>query len=173
MVSFDMFYKFYRTRLVRYLTSLASNSDWAEEVADDAMMAAWDKWDDLLTEERPDSWLFKVATRKLRHLEARARDHCCLHEDLASADGDLRIAAAADDWVDDHLDLIAGMRSLPRRQCEVIGLHYLGGYTLTETAQILEIREATVRKHLQRGLENLRQRQEVPAALSLTRRISA
>jgi hypothetical protein len=37
------------------------------------MMIALDKWDDLLTFERPDSWVFKVATRKLRRLEAQAR----------------------------------------------------------------------------------------------------
>ncbi|HSZ44467.1 MAG TPA: hypothetical protein VK823_03970 [Streptosporangiaceae bacterium] len=37
------------------------------------MMIALDKWDDLLTYERPDSRVFKVATRKLRRLEAQAR----------------------------------------------------------------------------------------------------
>jgi RNA polymerase sigma factor (sigma-70 family) len=168
--SFDKFYKLYQPRLVRFLKSQASDTGWAEEVADDAMMAAWDKWDDLLTCERPDSWLFMVATRKLRQLEARARERCCLDEDLASSEGDLRLAAATDEWVEDHIDLIAGLRSLPRRQCEVIGLYYLVGYTLPETAQILGIQESAAEKHLNRGLESLRQRQGISASPMLIRR---
>jgi RNA polymerase sigma factor (sigma-70 family) len=163
--SFEKFYKFYQPRLVRYLTSQASDTNWAEEVADDTMMAAWNKWDHLLTYERPDSWLFMVATRKLRQLEARARERCCLKEDLASSDIDLRLAAVTDEWIEDHMDLIAGLRALPRRQCEVIGLHYLVGYTLPETAQILGMRNCVASEHLTRGLKALRQHQNIPAIL--------
>jgi len=173
MVSFETFFKYYWPRLVRYLKARASDTSLAEDVAADAMTAVLDRWDALLTHPRPDSWLFKVTTRKLRQLEARARDHCCLDEDLASSEGDLRIAAAGDMWIEDHLDLIAGMRSLPDRQCEVIGLHYFGGYTLAETADILDISIGAAKKHLHRGLENLRKRQGLPAALRTIRRISA
>ena len=58
----------------RYWDRTSDLLGWAEEVADDAMMIALDKWDDLLTYERPDSRVFKVATRKLRRLEAQARE---------------------------------------------------------------------------------------------------
>jgi RNA polymerase sigma factor (sigma-70 family) len=173
LVSFETFYKTYRTRLVRFLKTQASNSDWAEDVADEAMMAVWDKWDELLNYERPDSWLFKVATRKLRHLESRAREDCGLHEDVASSGSDLQFAAVTDQWVEVHLDLIAAMRSLPRRQGEVIGLHYFGGYTIAETAHILGIHEGTAKKHLNRGLENLRVSQGLPDAAKRTGRIPA
>jgi RNA polymerase sigma-70 factor, ECF subfamily len=135
MAGFDAFYMFYRTRLVRFVKVQGSNASWAEDVADDTMMAALDKWDFLLTYDRPDSWLFKVASRKLR-----------------------------------QLDLITGMRSLPRRQCDVIALHHFGGYSIRETAQILEIEVATVKTHLYRGLQALRQHQGAPAAAGLTGR---
>src|SRR5262249_45634758 len=116
----------------------------------------------------------KVATWKLRHVEARARDKCWLPEDLASAEGDVQLAAATDQWIDEHIDLVTALRSLPRRQCEVIGLHYFGGYTLAETAQILGIQEGTAKKHLNRGLEYLRQRHSDPAiSPGSGRRISA
>lgn len=169
----ETFFKYYWPRLVRYLKSRATDTGLAEDVASEAMMAFLDKWDYLLTHPRPDSWLFKVATRKLRKLEVQARDQCCLDEDLASSVGDLQAAAAGDMWIEDHLDLIAGMRSLPSRQCEVIGLHYFGGYTLAETADILDIQVGTAKKHLGRGLKSLRQRQGLPAALKTIRRISA
>lgn len=169
----ETFFKYYWPRLLRYLKARAVDTDLAEDVAADAMTAVLDKWDYLLTHPRPDSWLFKVATRKLRKLEARARDHCCFDERLASSVGDVQVAAAGDMWIEVHLDLIVGMRSLPSRQGEVIGLHYFGGYTLAETAEILDIKVGTVKKHLSRGLERLRQSQGLPAALDAVRRIPA
>lgn len=169
----EAFFKYYWPRLLRYLKGRAADTNLAEDVAADAMMAFLDRWDHLLTHPRPDSWLFKVATRKLRKLEVRARDHCWFDEDLASSVGDLQAAAARDTWIEDHLDLIAGMRSLPSRQCEVIGLHYFGGYTLAETADILEIQLGTAKKHLNRGLERLRQIHGVPAIAKAPRRLSA
>ncbi|HET7015986.1 MAG TPA: sigma-70 family RNA polymerase sigma factor [Streptosporangiaceae bacterium] len=164
--SFESFYRDNYPRLVRYLKSQI-NTAWADEIAGDAMIAAWDKWDDLVTFERPTAWLFQVATHKARRLEARARKMSALDEDRASPETDLGVAAAHDDWIANHLDLIAAMRSLPRRQCEVIGLHYLGGYTVAETASILELTAGTVKNHLNRGLETLRQHQGASAALRL------
>jgi RNA polymerase sigma-70 factor (ECF subfamily) len=67
------------------------------------------------------------------------------------------MAAVSDDWVDDHLDLIVALRSLPRRQSEVLALHHMLGYTLTETAEILQIDKLTVKTHLYRALARLRQ----------------
>lgn len=169
----EAFFTYYWPRLLRFLKARAVDTNLAEDVAADAMTAVLDKWDSLLTHPRPDSWLFKVATRKLRKLEVRARDHCCFDENLASFVGDLQVAAAGDTWIEDHLDLIAGMRSLPSRQCEVIGLHYFGGYTLAETAEILDIQVGTAKKHLSRGLESLRQSQGLPATAKAPRRMSA
>jgi len=170
-VSFEKFFEFYWPRLVRYLKSQANNVSWAEDVADEAMIAVWDKWESLLTFDRPDSYLFTVAIHRLRRLEARAREDCCLDEDLASTQRNLRIAAIDDKWVADHLDLVAALQSLPRRQSEVLCLHYLCGYTLAETAQILRIGEGTVKKHLHRGLESIRQHHASDAAQALTRGI--
>lgn len=162
----DEFFEYYYPRLVRFLTAQASNTEWAEDVAADAVVIAMDNWDTLLVIERPDSWLFKVAVRMLRRREARAREQCYLDEDLASSGGDLLIAAACDNWVSDHLDLVAAMRSLPRRQCEVIALHYLADYSVAEIAEILGVDQGTVKSHLCRGRESLRRALSVPAAVS-------
>jgi DNA-binding CsgD family transcriptional regulator len=58
-------------------------------------------------------------------------------------------------------DLVAALRSLPRRQAEVISLHYLGDYTVAETAEILGIAKSTASHHHRRGLERLRQLQHL------------
>ena len=173
MVSFDTFYKAYQPRLVRYLTSRASNTGFAEDVAADAMRTVYDNWDYLLTCERPDSWLFKVATHRLQRIEAQARDLCLLREDLASFEEDLRTAAVDDPWVEARMDVIVAMRSLPRRQCEVIGLHYFGDFTLAEVARILQINEGTVKTHLHRGLNNLRKHPSFRLGEKVRRRMPA
>jgi RNA polymerase sigma factor (sigma-70 family) len=169
----ETFFRYYWPRLVRYLKARSSDTALAEDVAADAMTALWSEWDRLLTHPRPDSWLFLVATRKLRQLEARARESCCLDEDLAGREGDLQIAAATDMWIEEHIDLIAGMRSLPNRQCEVLGLHYFVGFTLAETAVILGIGTGTAKKHLYRGLESLREREGITDTLKAIRMMSA
>lgn len=157
MVSFDTFFDNYWPRLVSFLKSQANNSRFAEDVASQAMIAAADRWDDLLTYERPDCWLFTVAIRMLRRLEARARRDGWLCEDAETFDDDLRIEALRDEWVDAHIDLISAVRSLPRRQCEVIGLHYLCDCTIAETARMLGMPVGTVKAHLNAGLVALRQ----------------
>lgn len=173
MVSFDTFFGYYWPGLVHFLKSQASNSRFAEDVASQAMIAALDRWDDLLTYDRPDCWLFKVAIRMLRRLEARARRDGWLCEDPGAFADDLRIEALREEWVDDHTDLISAVRSLPRRQCEVIGLHYLCDYTIAETARMLDMPVGTVKAHLNAGLGALRQRFGVSAARKSQRRIPA
>jgi RNA polymerase sigma factor (sigma-70 family) len=154
LASFDVFYRTYLPVLMRFLICQARDSGWALEIAQDAMTAACDKWDDLLTFDRPDSWLFMVAIRRLRRLEARARERCWLSEDRSGAD-DLQIVAAIDPWVSEQRELISALRSLPRRQAEVIGLHFLAGHSITDTATILHLSTWAVRMQLRRGLEAL------------------
>ena len=172
-VSYETFFAVYWPGLVHFLKSQASNSRFAEDVASQAMIAASDRWDDLITYDRPDCWLFTVAIRMLRRLEARARRDGLLCEDPETFGDDLRNESRRDEWVEDHMDLIAAVRSLPRRQCEVIGLHYLCDYTIADTAQMLGMPVGTVKKHLNTGIAALRQHFGVTAAPKSQRRIPA
>lgn len=154
--SFEEFYRRYYPPLVRCLKTQATDTNWAEDVAQDTMLTALGRWDQLLTYDRPDAWLFKVAIRKLRRLEARGRERCLL-PDQDSAIGDLSLAAATDSWVSDHIDLVAAIRALPRRQAEVVVVHLLADYTICETAEILGMCEPTAKTHLKRARERLQE----------------
>ncbi len=154
LVSFPVFYRQYYPLLVRILISQAQDTRWAEDVAQDTMLAAYSRWEELLGYERPDSWLFKVAIRRLRRIEAKLRRECPYQD--GDGMGDLCTAAASDSWVNDHLDVVAGIRALPRRQSEVIALHFLAEYTLDEVAEILGISLSSAKTHKRRALESLR-----------------
>lgn len=173
VASFEEFYKVYWPILVHFLKPQASDTSLAEDIASETMLAASDKWDELPTYDRPDSWLFKVAVRKLRKVQARARHDGWLREDPGSSADDLRADAFRDDWIEDHIDLISAMRTLRRRQCEVIGLHYLADYTIAETASILDMPVGTAKKHLSLGLAALRRYFDGHPQMASQRRIPA
>ncbi len=157
MTSFPEFYQQCWPWLVRCLIAQAGDSRWAEDIAQETMMAARDKWDQLLTYDRPDAWLLKVAIRSLRRMEARGRQQCLLPDGDGSVTADLVAAAANDTWIEDNLDLVAAIRALPRRQAEVAFLHGLMNYTLAETAQILGLCEATAKTHKKRAWRRLQE----------------
>ena len=57
--------------------------------------------------------------------------------------------------------LVEVMRTLPRRQREVLACRYVLELSVAETAQLLEISEGSVKTHTHRGLHVLQQRIEV------------
>jgi RNA polymerase sigma-70 factor (ECF subfamily) len=171
--SFWEFFQKYDKRLLRYLIARTADSILAEEVAHSTMMYAHDKWDYLLTIEKPDSWLFTVATNKLNRLEARYRRANFLREDLSSFENDLRNVTKEDPWVETRIDLILALRLLPRHQVEVITLHYFADQRLTDIARAMNVSLGTVNQHLSRGLARLRRDSHLRSVLELTRRIPA
>jgi RNA polymerase sigma-70 factor (ECF subfamily) len=171
-VSFEEFFRRYWPSLVRFLKLQAHNSRFAEDVASEAMIAAADKWDDLLTYDRPDCWLFNAAIRMLRRLEARARRDGWLCEDPETLAKDLRDESLRDEWVEAHVDVMAAVRLLPRRQSEVITTHYLLDRTIADTARILDMPVGTVKAHLNAGLVALRKHFEVSAPQKSRKKVS-
>jgi RNA polymerase sigma-70 factor, ECF subfamily len=171
--SFDTFYAKYERRLSRYLISRASDTQLAEEVANDTMKYAYDKWDYLLTKDRPDHWLFKVGTNRLNRLEAKYRRASFLREDLNSFENDLRMVAKDDPWIEVRIDLIVALRSLRHHQREVITLHYFADQTLAEIARLMNLSEGTVKQHLHRGLKRLSNNRRLRAATEVAKGVPA
>jgi RNA polymerase sigma factor (sigma-70 family) len=57
--------------------------------------------------------------------------------------------------------LVAEMRTLPRRQREVLACRYVLELSVAETAELLDISDGSVKTHTHRGLQALQQRIEV------------
>jgi RNA polymerase sigma factor (sigma-70 family) len=57
--------------------------------------------------------------------------------------------------------VVAVMRTLPRRQCEVLACRFVLQLSIAETAQQLAISEGSVKAHTHRGLKALHERIEV------------
>lgn len=64
--------------------------------------------------------------------------------------------------LDEKLDVWSGIRSLSRRQREVVILHYVMGFPLNQISELLECSKSTTKTHLARARKSLQNRLETP-----------
>lgn len=152
--SYPEFYRHWMPRLTGFLRAQTSDSRWVEDVAQESMLAAQLRWDELMTYDKPGAWLFKVATTMLRRWQAKAREQCTSLDDMVTRGVHDGLVTAA--WESDgHLDLMNAIRSLPRRQREAVALHHLLQMPLAEVADILGITEGSAKTHVHRARKRL------------------
>lgn len=128
-----------------------SGSRWAaEELAQEACLRAFRSWDSVSRYDRPGAWLRRVTINLANSL---------LRRRVSEAKALQRTLLGSIEVVDAHpveeADFWEQVKSLPRRQREVIVLHYVDGMDAGEIADVLDISESSVRTHLQRGRETL------------------
>jgi len=142
--SFDVFYRRELVRLVAFARVLAGPA-YAEDIAQDAMLTAYRHWRTVSRLEMPAAWVRRVcanravSTLRRRGVEARALVRL----------GSRR--APAEPLPADYEAFWAEVRRLPRRQAQVVALHYIYDLGIAEIATTLECAEGTVKVHLSRG----------------------
>lgn len=119
----------------------------AEDVAAEALARTYAHWNKVASLPYRDGWVLRVATNLAID---RLRRH--------PADRPVPPALLAEDALVLRLALTAALRDLPRRQRQAIALHYLAELTDAEVAQALGISTGTVKTHIHRGLQSLRDR---------------
>ena len=144
------FAEFFRTCLpvvTRTLTALSGDTRVVEDIAQDALLIARHRWDDIRSYDKPEAWVLKVALRLMRRWQQR---HQC-ETPLVSVP-----AVDVLDQVHEVEAVHSALRQLSPRHSEVVALHHLLGYSISEIASVLMVGESTVRTHLTRGRAELR-----------------
>ena len=147
--SFDDFFRSEYTRVVGLAAVLCGRRAIAEELAQDAFIAAYRRWDRIAGYDDPAAWVRRVvvnlATSALRRRarEARALAQLALR----------RPPEAPPPAIED--EFWRAVRGLPRRQGQCVALHYLEDRSAAEIAAILQIAVPTVRVHLHAGRSTL------------------
>ena len=114
----------------------------AEELAQEALARAWERWPEVSQMEAPDRWVFRVALNlasswiRRRAAERRAKQR------LAASHATSAPSAGGED---DSIDLRRAIRTLPNREREVIILRYYGGLSVRDVASLLKISEGSVK----------------------------
>ena len=127
----------------------------ADDVCQDAFVAAIERIDDCRRPERFAAWLMQIVRNRARdHLRAGRRttvplDRVTLESgeagpDAAAARGEMRVR------------LLAALRVLPEARREVLLLHDLEGWTHREIAERLGLPPGTVRSHLHHARRRMR-----------------
>lgn len=142
--AFEGFYRAHFGPVVRLAYSLTGSRSVAEELAQEAFVAAHGRWAQLHGFDRPDLWVRRVVInrsisyRRREATERRALEH--VHDQRVALDPELYDES-----------LWAAMRELSPRQAEALALFYVEDQPLSEVAKILGLGEETVKTHLKRG----------------------
>lgn len=150
--SFEAFYRREYPTLVALAYALSGSRSHAEDIAQEAMIAAYKNWDHVTSLDLPRAWVRRVCVNvsssliRRRLVEGRAllrlRARPCEVQEID--DGDEAF------W--------AEVRRLPRRQAQCLGLRYVFGCSLAEIAQVVGCAEGTVKVHLARGRARVAER---------------
>lgn len=170
-------------RLIGSLARTLRDFGLAEEVAQDALVAALETWPVNGIPERPAAWLLVAARRRaidiLRHATLAARKHEQLEQDMAVLlQPDIGVIDPDDDIGDDLLRLVftACHPVLSSDARVALTLRVLGGLTTPEIARAFLVSEATVAQRIVRAKRVLAEEQvpfELPPAAELGPRLAS
>ena len=151
--SFESFYRREFRPVVGLAFALSGSRLGAEDLAQEAFVAAHQRWDRIGTYDKPGAWVRRVVVNlansgfRRRAAEARALTRLAgqRHQSLPELDPE-----DAEFW--------RTVRQLPERQAQAIALFYIEDRSVIEIAEILECSPSTAKVHLFRGRKALAER---------------
>ena len=134
----------------RVACRILGGTEEAEDVAAEALARTLRSWNRVRGLESAEAWVTRVTTNVAIDVVRRRKV-----DDKASALGVVECASTDPDV---GLAIREVLRTLPRRQCEVLALRYLVDLSETEVAAALGISLGSVKQHASRGVAKLRER---------------
>jgi RNA polymerase sigma-70 factor (sigma-E family) len=149
---FDEFYVREFPGVVGLAYALSGNPSSAEDLAQEAFLVAYRRWSTVGEYDDPGAWVRRVVANmsvsafRRRVVEAKAFGR------IGLAQTSLPELSA------DDVEFWRAVRSLPKRQTQVVALFYLEDRPIVEVAEILGMAPGTVKKHLHDGRRALARR---------------
>ncbi len=138
-------------RLVQALTIVAGDRETAADAVQEAFARLVRGWDRLSTYEDPAGWVRRVALNQIRDhhrsLWRQARLLLKIEEQSRTPHG----ASATDEQLWERLT------DLPLKQRTALALYYMDHLTTREVAGVMHVSEGTVKQHLHRARETLKE----------------
>jgi RNA polymerase sigma-70 factor (sigma-E family) len=147
--NFDQFYRREFRAVVALAYGLSGSRAAAEEIAQEAFLAAHRKWSRISAYDEPGMWLRRVVVNRSvsavrrRVAEARAMTRLRARPNLPLV------------LPEQHEDLWSAVRRLPSQQAKALVLHYVDDASVAEIASILDCSQGTVKTHLHRARRTL------------------
>jgi len=120
----------------------------AEDLAQEAFFAAFQKWDELRGYDKPGAWVRRVVANRAVSWRRRLRSEGLALARLGSRS---RADAPVTHLPERHAEVWAAVRRLPPRQAQVFALTYVEDLPVTRVAAVLDISVDTAKTHLRRA----------------------
>jgi len=180
----DAIWRIESPRLIAGLTRIVRDVGLAEDLAQDALVAALEQWPQSGVPDRPGAWLMATAKHRaidwLRRRSMSERRHVELARRLErEQDESPDLDAVIDDQIGDDLLALVFMTCHPVLSTEArvaLTLRLFGGLTTQEIARAFLVREATVAQRIVRAKRTLAEARvefELPEPSSLTDRLGS
>jgi RNA polymerase sigma factor (sigma-70 family) len=177
-------WKIEAARLIAGLTRIVRDVGRAEELAQDALVAALEQWPESGIPENPGAWLMATAKHRaidfFRRNELIDRKHEELGRELTERENTVPdLAAAMDDNIGDDLLRLVFIACHPVLSTDArvaLTLRLLGGLTTDEIARAHLVAEATIAQRIVRAKRTLSEAHapfEVPRGAEFTARLSS
>jgi RNA polymerase sigma factor (sigma-70 family) len=180
----DAVWRIESARLIAGLARIVRDVGLAEEMAQDALVAALEQWPESGVPDNPGAWLMAVARRRAIDLVRRNQLLQRKHQQLAREfegrqDETSDLDTALDDDIGDDLLRLMFMAChpvLPSEGRVALTLRLLGGLTTEEIARAFLVPEPTIAQRIVRAKRTLTDKQvpfEVPRGPELAPRLSS
>jgi RNA polymerase sigma factor (sigma-70 family) len=181
----DAVWRMESARLIAGLARMVRDVGLAEELAQDALVAALEHWPQDGVPDQPGAWLMTTAKRRAidrlrqHQLHARKQEELGYEIELQQELADSQPEAAADDHIGDDLLRLVFTACHPVLSLEArvaLTLRLLGGLATDEIARAFLVPEATVAQRIVRAKRTLSEAKvpfEVPTRDELPERVSA
>ena len=148
--SFDAFFASEYRKVVGLAAALCGRRVLAEELAQEAFVAAFRRWPRVSRYDDPAAWVRRVVVNLVTSsLRRRAREVRALARISMRREREPEILAG------DDAEFWRAVRRLPARQAQCVALRYLEDRPVSQIAGVLGIAEATVRVHLHQARSRL------------------
>ena len=181
----DAVWRIESAKLIAGLTRIVRDVGLAEDLAQDALLAALEQWPKSGVPDNPGAWLMAIGKRRAIDVMRRGpmmdRKHAEIGHDLESKQEspEPELAEALDDQVGDDLLRLVFISCHPVLSTEArvaLTLRLLGGLTTDEIARAFLVPEATIAQRIVRAKRTLSDRKvpfEVPRDAELAARVSS
>jgi RNA polymerase sigma-70 factor, ECF subfamily len=136
-LTFEAFFQAHHTRLLRALYVLTGSLAESEDLAQEAFLRLWHRWDQVRHMEDPEGYLFRTALNVARSYHRRIARRIRAPRPPDNADG---LSQS-----EDRLELARAVKQLPMRQRMALILIDLLEFSSEESARILGVKAVTVR----------------------------
>jgi len=181
----DAVWRIESAKLIAGLTRVVRDVGMAEDLAQDALLAALEQWPKSGVPDNPGAWLMAIGKRRAIDIMRRGpmmdRKHAEIGHELESKQEspEPELAEAVDDHVGDDLLRLVFIACHPVLSTEArvaLTLRLLGGLTTDEIARAFLVAEPTIAQRIVRAKRTLSDRKvpfEVPRGAELASRVSS